>query len=68
MFNSLKLKGVIASHGDKQTHLAKAMNITASRLTNALKGRTELRRPEIETIVRRYNLSGDDVINIFFYK
>lgn len=65
--NENLLKSVMALHGDTQEKLAEAMGINICTLNAKIKDdKREFRQSEIDTIKRRYNLSPEDVDNIFF--
>lgn len=65
--NKQLLKAHIVKNSDTQEALATALGITLSRLSVRINGRgTEFRQSEIATIKNRYNLSDEDVANIFF--
>lgn len=60
------LKATIIKNGDTQETLAEAMGIQTSGLSMRINGHTEFRRSEINFIKNRYNLSSDEVDEIFF--
>lgn len=66
--DNLKLKAQMKAHGDTQASLAASIGISLSRL-NAKLNRTagaEFDVAEIRAIKKRYNLSAEEVDNIFF--
>ncbi len=67
--NSNKLKGLIVSAGETQAQLAEAMGISLSRL-NAKINETdaEFTQREIAFIRDRYNLTDNQIADIFFCK
>lgn len=65
--NTLQLKARLVLHGDTQKKLAKAMGISLSRLNQKLNQKgASFNKSEIEFLVRRYNLTGDEIMKIFF--
>ena len=66
--NKQKLVGVMHGNGDRQEDLAKAIGISPQRF-NAKLNETdgaEFTQGEIKSIRERYNLSADEVDEIFF--
>ena len=63
---TLKLKGKMVERDDTLESLANALNITGKTLSFKVNGKSEFSRDEIETIVKRYDLSPEDTMNIFF--
>ena len=63
LFNSF-----MARFGDTQKTLADAMGISLSRLNAKINetGGAEFMQGEIDFIANRYQLSADDMVNIFF--
>lgn len=64
--NSNLLKSVIVRNGDTQEKLAEAMGLPTSALNMRINGRIEFRRNEINFIKHRYELSSEEIDNIFF--
>ncbi len=64
--NSNLLKSVIVRNGDTQEKLAEAMGLPTSALNMRINGRIEFRRNEINFIKQRYELSSEEIDNIFF--
>lgn len=64
--NGNLLKSVIVKNGDTQSALAEAMGIPTSALCQRISGKVEFRRNEIKFIKERYNLTSDEVDQIFF--
>ena len=64
--NSNLLRAVIAKNGDTQAKLAEAMGMPVSALSVRINGKVEFRRNEIRFIKQRYNLSSDEINEIFF--
>ena len=66
--NKNLLNSFMARFGDTQKTLADAMGISLSRLNAKINetGGAEFMQSEMGFIAARYQLSADDVINIFF--
>ncbi|MBQ9737898.1 MAG: helix-turn-helix transcriptional regulator [Alphaproteobacteria bacterium] len=60
------LKSKMALNGDTQTTLAEAIGITQNAIWMKMNNRCEFKRSEIEAIAKRYNLTGDEIQQIFF--
>ena len=52
--------------GDTQITIAKYLGITRQALANKLTGKSTFRQDEIDMIITRWNLTPDDVVQIFF--
>lgn len=67
--NKKKLRAILEEHGENQTVLAEALGmsrVTLSRKINE-KGQTKgFSQPEISAIIERYNLTSDQIHEIFF--
>ena len=66
--NKLKLKSFMALHGDTLEKLSKQLGITPQRLSakiNEYKG-AEFTQSEIGVIKKRYDLSAEEIEEIFF--
>ena len=66
--NKNMFKSKMMLHGDTNASLAKAVGLSAQRLSakiNETKG-AEFTQGEIQSIKERYNLTNDEVDNIFF--
>lgn len=61
-----KLKGIIMYHDDTAGNLAKAMNLSQTSLSYKINGKVEFTRREIMIIKERYNLSAEEIDDIFF--
>ena len=64
--NSGELKGAMARNHDTQERLAEALDLPVSGLNLRINGKIEFRRNEINAIRRRYSLSPEETIRIFF--
>ena len=60
------LRYFMSSHGDKQSDLAKALKLPQSALSARMNGHTSFRQTEMNAIRKRYSLSAEDVLAIFF--
>ena len=66
--NPNKLKGKMRSFGDRQSDLAKAIGVSATRLNAKIneKDGADFTGKEIKAIIERYSLSDTEAIEIFF--
>ena len=64
--NKALMKSVIVRNDDTQTSLAAALGLPASSLNNRLNGKVDFRVSEITLIRKRYNLTAEEVTDIFF--
>lgn len=64
--NKQKFVGIMYENGDNQGKLAKAMDISLSRLNAKINGSGEFSQSEIQFIKDRYDLDADKVDEIFF--
>ena len=64
--NSGELKATMARNHDTQEKLAEALDLTVSGVNLRINGKIEFRRSEINKIRKRYTLSPEDTITIFF--
>ena len=60
------LKSKMALYGDNQVKLAEALNITTNSMCKKLQEKNEFKRSEIEIIAKRYELTSDEIKEIFF--
>ena len=60
------LKSKMALYGDNQVKLAEALNITKNAMCFKLQEKNEFKRSEIEVIAKRYELTSDEIKEIFF--
>lgn len=56
----------IEQSGMKRKAIAEKMNLTTAGLANKLKGKRDFNASEINGIANAINLSGDDILRIFF--
>lgn len=61
-----KLKGIMIYHNDTQENLSKALGLAVATLSYKMNGRTEFTRQEISKIKERYNLTAEELDDIFF--
>lgn len=54
------------AHGDTQESLADALGISRTRLTAKINGVSDFRQLEMLFIKKRYDLTADEVDDIFF--
>ena len=66
MFDSNKLRGVMAGKGCTAERLAAALGINPSTLSRKMAGISEFTRSEIQTTAQFLDLSAQDVQDIFF--
>lgn len=66
--NKALLSSVMAKNHDTQVTLAKAMGLSLSRFNAKINERdgAAFRQTEMAFIIRRYGLSGDEAMEIFF--
>ena len=62
------LERKIKDSGYKQYYIAKRMGLSESGLSNKLNGRTQFKLDEVTTLARMLNLSGEELLQIFFKK
>ena len=60
------LRYFMRKHGDKQSDLAEALELSEASLSSRMTGKVDFRRSEINVIRMRYNLTADDLCQIFF--
>lgn len=64
--NSNILKSKIKLNGDTQEELAEYLGITNSTLSFKINGKNDFLRAEIQLIKQRYNLTPQEIDQIFF--
>lgn len=60
------LRSKIVLFGETQKELSEAMKMHPTTFSRKLEGEGTFTQSEIRFIVKRYKLTGDEVINIFF--
>lgn len=60
------MKAVMAKNEDTQEKLAEFLDLPVSGVNARINDRIDFRASEIAKIVRRYKLSADDTMDIFF--
>lgn len=66
MFNKEKLKAAMVTHGDSNKDIAASLGMTASNFSTIWNGRQPFQRKHIIRIAVRYDLSPQEVWDIFF--
>ena len=61
-----KLRGMILYKNDTLPELAKALKMSQTTLSSKMNSKTEFSRQDIMRIKNRYNLTPEEVDNIFF--
>lgn len=64
--NEIKFKQAMLEHHDTQTSLADAMGLPQSAISQRVTGKVDFRQTEINFIIQRYELTADQVREIFF--
>lgn len=65
--NGLKLRSIMVMHGDTNKDLAELLGISEQSVSNKINERgTEFRQGEIAKIKEKYNLTAEQVEDIFF--
>lgn len=65
MFDKEKLKAAMVAHGDSNKDLAASLGMTASNFSTIWNGRQPFQRKHIIRIAVRYDLSSQEVWDIF---
>ena len=68
MFKKNEFRAEVVRNGMSLEDVAKAIGINYVSLNRKMNGTSDFYRGEIEKIVRLLNLSGEDVLRIFFAK
>lgn len=66
IINMRKLKAAMAINGEKQYDLAKAIGLTVTQLSSRMRGKVEFSHHTIYEIVKHYDLTPDEIAEIFF--
>lgn len=64
--NTQALKAAMALHGDTLADLSRTIGTTPGTASLKCTGKSEFTQNEIQAIVKRYNLTDEQVVNIFF--
>lgn len=64
--NTAGIKSVIAKHGETQGDLAEAIGLTPSALSLRVNGKVRFSLNEVNRIRKRYKLSPEETVDIFF--
>ena len=64
--NKNELKAEMLRHGDTNETLAEALGISKVSISKKLNARKDFKQTEIRLMKERYNLTGEDLIRIFF--
>lgn len=65
MTNTRLLKAKMILNGDTVIELAKCLGVNRQNISVKINGKREFKQSEIAKIVKRYNLSFDEVVAIF---
>ena len=68
MINTQLLKSKMVLNNDDAKGISNAMNISTATYSAKLNNKKEFKTSEIEIIIDRYNLTSEEVMNIFFTK
>ena len=64
--NKNELKAEMLRHGDTNETLAEALGISKASISKKLNAKKDFKQTEIRIVKERYNLTGEDLIRIFF--
>lgn len=64
--NKALFKFYMIQKGDSAETLAEALNMHVITLYDKIKGAAPFKSPEMAAIVKRWNLTGDEIKDIFF--
>ncbi len=64
--NTKKFKIQMIKNNDKQTTLAEVLDLPQSAISARVNGKTPFRQDEINIIRKRWSLSNEDTVDIFF--
>ena len=68
MINTQLLKSKMVLNNDDAKAISNAMSISTATYSAKLNNKKEFKTSEIEIIIDRYNLTSEEVMNIFFTK
>lgn len=66
VLNKPLMKAIIAKNNDTQGELARALNLPQSAVSHRINGSIDFRLSEINCIRKRYNLTAEETVEIFF--
>lgn len=61
-----KLRALLTLNGDTLADLAEVIGCSYTAISNKMAGRSDFTQPEMLKIIRQYELSSDQVNDIFF--
>lgn len=64
--NANLLRSKMALFGEMQVDLAASLNLTPMGLSNKINQKNDFKQSEIAFIAKRYELTGDEIKEIFF--
>lgn len=64
--NKNAFRAIIAYHGDTQKEVADALGISVQTVSDKVNGYTDFKQGEIKILIERYNLTPEQVDEIFF--
>ena len=64
--NKNELRSIMAKFGDNNQTLAEALRISPQAISCKINNKRKFTYDEINGIIERYSLNGDDVLRIFF--
>lgn len=64
--NKRLMKAAIVRNNDTQISLAEALGLPQSAISNRINGKIDFRLREIDCIRKRYNLTDQETVAIFF--
>lgn len=68
MINTKMLKAKMILNNDDAKNVSNAMNISTATFSAKLNNKQEFKTGEIEVLINRYNLTSEEVMEIFFKK
>ena len=64
--NTVLLKVAMLKNNDTQLKLAEALHLPASAVSERINGKRDFRQNEMDIIKKRYNLTPEEMVAIFF--